>query len=97
MRVDLVVPQLGEDGAVIDAPQGVLVEVPVPVLAQEVDQLPFGLSCRPACMNALAESTLQSFGRRGVFPSYVLRFLSSFFYENCIIYLNLLLLEMLPK
>jgi len=48
MRVDLMVPQLGEDGPVIDAPHGVLVEVPVPVLAQEVDQLPFGLRCRPA-------------------------------------------------
>ena len=48
MRVDLVVAQLGEHAPVIDAPHGVLVEVPVPVLAQEVDQLPFGLSCRPA-------------------------------------------------
>jgi hypothetical protein len=96
MRVDLVVPQLGEDGAVIDAPQGVLVKVPVPVLAQEVDQVPFGLSCRPACMNALAESTPVVWPQRR-FPSYILRFLSSFFYENCIIYLNLLLLEMLPK
>ena len=48
VRVDLVVAQLGEHAPVIDAPHGVLVEVPVPVLAQEVDQLPFGLRCRPA-------------------------------------------------
>ena len=48
VRVDLVVAQLGEHAPVIDAPHGVLMEVPVPVLAQEVDQLPFGLSCRPA-------------------------------------------------
>jgi hypothetical protein len=47
VRVDGVVAQLGEDGPVVDAPQGVLVEVPVPVLAQEVDQLPLQLRRGP--------------------------------------------------
>lgn len=48
VRVDGAVAQLGEDGPVVDAPHGVLVEVPVPVLAQEVDELPLRLSRGPA-------------------------------------------------
>lgn len=50
MRVDGVVAHLGKDGAVVDAPEGVLVEVPVPVLAYHVDQPPLRFSLGPACM-----------------------------------------------